>query len=241
MERKAPCSVTRRTQQTKRQRTQHPLVSRSFQQVADASKYKATYRGSQQGDTSYIPYRTSKPPARPDIQDDTASQPPRKARTQGETDAIPLRQPHRAFPWLRYLLAGAIIVYSLYAGYVNWVDPLLTTIHNQWHYGDARVSYTTMTIKGNVRDLVGIGYKGQVEVIILPDPKDPASKATIYIDPQPFHDARNRVVLLHPGYINSGDQFPDILVEIEGTQGVSPVLYGRSDGSFQWNMIPAKG
>src|SRR6266516_4481904 len=107
------CPTTKHTRQAYRLNGNSPLVARSFSQTASMPKYKATYRGSQQGETSYIPYRSSKPPARPDVQDDDAMQQPphhapRRARTQGETDALPLRQHHRLFPWLRYLLAGAV-------------------------------------------------------------------------------------------------------------------------------------
>jgi hypothetical protein len=156
------------------------------------------------------------------------------------TEDIIMRRPHYTYRWLRYVLAAAVIIYSLYAVFPKWVDPFVMNTYNQWHYGDARVSVASMVINGKQRSLLGIGYKGEVEVIVLANPKDPTSQATVYIDPQPFSDTKNRVVLLHPGYVNQADRYLDILVEIEGTEGVSPVLYGKSDGTFQWNSPPAQ-
>jgi hypothetical protein len=211
-----------------------------FQHVTDAPNYKASFRGSQQGATSYIPYRSSKPPRPPDVLEPDEQQAPARGRvrtTEDSTDVVCSR-PHIA--WKRCFVAAAVICYLLYAAYTSWVNPFLTNLSHQWHYGDARISHTTMTVNGKQRDLLGIGYRGQVEVILLPDLKDPNTQATLYIDPQPFTTTANKLVVLHPGYVNS-DLYPDILVEVEGTQGVSPVLYGKPDGSFQWNSPPEKG
>ncbi len=100
------------------------------------------------------------------------------------------------------------------------------------------MAHATISFNGKQRDILGIGYKGQVEVIILPNPKDPTTRATVYVDPQPFQDAKSRLVIPHVGYVNTGDHYLDILLEVEGTNGVSPVLYGRGDGTFQWNTPP---
>jgi hypothetical protein len=226
--------------ETRRQGAQQSLVANSFQHVTDAPAYKASFKGSQQGTTSYIPYRSSTPPKQPDAlnPDDRQAPARRSARTTEEsTDVVPYRP---GIPWKRCFVAAAVICYLLYAAYTSWVHPFLTNLSHQWHYGDARVSHTSMTINSKQRDLLGIGYKGQVEVVLLPDPKDPTAQATIYIDPQPLTTIATRAVILHPAYVNS-DPYLDILVEVEGTQGVSPVLYGKPDGSFQWNSPPEKG
>ncbi len=227
-------------QETGRQGTQPSVVVHSFQHVTDAPAYKASFKGSQQGATSYIPYRSSPPPKQSDVLNPDEQQAParRSARTTEEsTDLVSYRP---GIPWKRCFVAAAVICYLLYAAYTSWVNPFLTNFSHQWHYGDARISYTTMTINGKQRDLLGIGYKGQVEVILLPNPKDPTAQATIYLDPQPFTTTATRVVMLHPAYVNN-DPYLDIIVEIEGAQGVSPVLYGKPGGSFQWNSPPEKG
>jgi hypothetical protein len=213
-----------------------PLEARSFAQVANAP-IKGTYKGAVQGQTSYVPYRSSKPPIPADVLPPDRQQV--RTRRPVTTEDLPNQQSIiQQYGWLRYPLVAFIIMYSLYALYTGWIIPKATAISDQWHYGDARVSHTTMTINGKVRDLLGIGYKGQVEVIILPDFKDPTSKASFYIAPQPFHDTTSRYVILHPAYVNAGDHMEDIVVEIEDTGGVSPVLYGKADGTFQWT-VPA--
>lgn len=218
----------------------HEPPGNSLPQVTDAPHYKASFRGSQQGATSYIPYRSSTPPKQPDVLNPHEQQVSRNHRTRNTEDVNTGTLARPGIPWKRCFVAAAVICYLLYAAYTSWVNPFLTNISHQWHYGDARISHTTMTINGNARDLLGIGYKGQVAVVLLPDPKEPNTQATLYSDPQPFTTIAPRVVLLHPAYVNS-DSYLDIIVEIEGTQGVSPVLYGKPDGSFQWNSPPEKG
>src|SRR6266516_2430313 len=163
MERKTPCSATKRTQETGRGKPHHLLVSRSFRQVADAATYKAAFRGTQQEKESFVPYRSSRRPAPPDTLGESAQR-VRVRRNGVQTEDVPAIPSHRrSIPWKRCVVAAAVILYSLYAAYTSWVDPFLTTIHNQWHYGDARISHATMIMNGKVRDLLGIGYKGQVE------------------------------------------------------------------------------
>lgn len=216
------------------------LEARSFQQVADIpvgipkAPIKATVKGSVQGQTSRIPYRSSKPPIAGDVLSPDKQQAGKRSQVTVTEDGASSSSSRR-YHWFRYPVIAAIIMYSLYASFTSWVLPTYTALSDQWHYGDARVSHTTMKINGVVRDLLGIGYKGRVEVIILPDPKHPQSQAQIYLDPQALSDTQNRFVVLHPMFINPMDPNEDIVVEIEGMNGIAPVLYGRSDGSFQWN------
>lgn len=223
-----------------RQHTRHPdipLEARSFHQVAAMPPpFKGTIKGSVQGQTSHIPYRSTKPPIAADVLPPDRQQV--RTRHAVTTEDLPDIQPHRSIPWKRCLVAAAVIMYSLYAMYTSWVNPWVTGMYNQWHYGDARVSHATILINGKQRDILGIGYKGQVEVIILPDPTDPTTRATVYIDPQPFQDTKSRLVIPQISKVNSGDTYLDILLEVEGTNGVSPVLYGKADGTFQWNTPP---
>jgi|GEM_PF-5695620 hypothetical protein len=244
MTHKPPCSGQRAHRRTAN--VSHPISARSFQQTASPPQYKASFRGSQQGTTSYVPYRRSKPPHKADVLTDADKATTRNAipadseeiTTDSTTDTFTIRRQPLKWQFVRYLLVASIILYSLYAVYVKWVDPFLTNIQNHWQYGDARVSITSMTIQGKQRNVLGIGYHGNVEIIILPDSTNPHSQALAYIAPQPFHDAQNRVVTLHPAYVNT-DTYLDIIVEVEGTNGVSPVLYGKADGTFQWNSPPA--
>jgi len=217
----------------------HFLLLNRLTQTASPPTIKASFRGTQQGATSYVPYRRSKPPVTPDSADETELH---SCRARVETDdlpEVPQQRPRRFF-WFRYFLIAAVVMFSLYAVYTKWVDPFIATVSHQWHYGDARISHTTMLIQGKQRDVLGIGYKGTVQIIVLPDPTDPTSKATAYLAPRPFNDHLSRMVVLHPEYVNPSDHYLDLVVEVEGTNGVSPVLYGKSDGTFQWNSPPSE-
>ena len=118
------------------------------------------------------------------------------------------------------------------------VIPWFTAMQDQWNYGTARVSYQTLVIRGKSRDLLGVGYKGRIEVIELADPDDKTSKAAMYIAPEAFADGQSRVVTVELMDVNH-DGVPDLVLHVEGSQ-VSPVLYGLPDGTFQWNL-PQKG
>jgi hypothetical protein len=227
--------MSRSTEPTRERK--HFLLPNRLSQTASPPTFKASFRGSQQGATSYVPYRRSKPPSLPDAAHNTEHPPQKSSRETDELPEVPLQQPRRFF-WLGYFLIAAVIMYSLYTVYTKWVDPFITGVSNQWHYGDARISHITILLEGKQRDVLGIGYQGSVEVIVLPTPTDQTSQAIAYVAPQPFHDHQSRMVLLHPEYVNPGDRYLDIVVEVEGTSGVSPVLYGKSDGTFQWSTPP---
>jgi hypothetical protein len=131
----------------------------------------------------------------------------------------------------------AVVLLVLFA-YTTWIAPWVQNMLDQWHYGDARISYTMVTINGASRDVLGIGYKGEVEIVILPDPRNPQSHVGMYILPDPLGGKSSHVVTPHAAYVNN-DQYEDIVVQIEGTD-VAPALYGTADGTFQWS-IPPKG
>jgi hypothetical protein len=163
-----------------------------------------------------------------------------------DTDApvrVVVRHQGRHRDWLVPIGIVAIVGVFGYMLVTGYILPAWNHLSSQWHYGDARINYQTMTIQGVPRGLVAIGYHGKLIVLLLANPQDKHSQAIEYIIPEYFPDGDSRAVTLIVTDVNH-DGIPDIVVHVSETtqaQSVDPVLYGRPDGTFQWTLPITKG
>ena len=193
-------------------------VTRS--QIAVAPSH--TFQGTLQGRPSVVPPRT-----RAAYDDRLRIQPSYRDVEYITEDTRP------RMVWKRYVFLGLVACAALLYAMFTYVVPAINTTINQWHYGDARVSYTTLPIDGVYRDVLGVGYKGVIEVIVLPNQADPQSHSSAYILPAPDGDKSSRVVSIQAVHID-GDLHTDLALTIEGAGSLVPILYGKGDGTFTW-------
>ena len=163
-----------------------------------------------------------------------------------DTDAplrITVRHQGRAPSWLLPVgIVGAVMVFG-YMLVVGWILPTANHLVSQWHQGDARIGYQQLTLNGVRRDVLAMGYKGKLVVLILANLQDKNSHATEYIAPQYFPDGQSRALVVQVMDVNR-DGIPDLVIEVTETtqaQSVAPVLYGQPGGGFAWTPPPVKG
>lgn len=126
----------------------------------------------------------------------------------------------------------ALIAFWLFVTSV--ILPWFTDLRQQVTYGTYRINEQIVRLNGVNRDVITIGHKGSVTLIIMATGKLPLQE---YVNPQFFSDGKSRVYTVRVQDVNH-DGIPDLVLDTgNGSSEVTPVLYGKGDGGFTWAIV----
>jgi len=133
-------------------------------------------------------------------------------------------------PFVKLILVLVLIGWLIIALANAYLFPFLAGIRDHWQTGEARVTYQQVQIHGSMRDVLTMGYKGRIVIIIL---ASKTAQAQEYISNQFYSDMKSRVLTLEVKDVNR-DGISDLVISTGNTSDVWAVLYGNANGGFTW-------